>query len=108
VCVCWVPQGSVLDSLLFLVYINDIGDKLLSLSRFFADETSLGYASQDEAQIKYVINNDLPHLRTMNHCLLLFGVYSIDNFQTILVNSLLFHSNSFCVSNLYAKLHRKP
>jgi hypothetical protein len=48
--------GSVLGSLLFLVYINDIGDKLLSLSRFFADDTSLGYASQDEVQIKYVIN----------------------------------------------------
>jgi hypothetical protein len=43
---------------LFLVYINDIGDKLLSLSRLFADDTSLGYASQDEAQIKYVINHD--------------------------------------------------
>jgi hypothetical protein len=61
-CVCWVPQGSVLVPLLFLVYINDIGDKLLSLSRFFADDTSLGYASQDEAQIKYVINHDLHEL----------------------------------------------
>ena len=48
--------------LLFLVYINDIGDKLLSLSRLFVDDTSLGYASQDEAQIKYVINHDLHEL----------------------------------------------
>jgi hypothetical protein len=54
-----VPQGSVLVPLLFLVYINDIGDKLLSLSRLFADDTSIGYASQDEAEIKYVINHDL-------------------------------------------------
>jgi hypothetical protein len=44
----------------------------------------------------------------MNLRLLLFGVYNINNFQTILVNSLLFHSNSFCVSNLCAKLYRKP
>jgi hypothetical protein len=40
----------------------DIGDKLLSLSRLFADDTSLGYASQDEDQIKYVINHDLHEL----------------------------------------------
>jgi hypothetical protein len=49
--------------LLFLVYINDTGDKLLSLSRLFADDTSLGYAtSQDEVQIKYVIDHDLHEL----------------------------------------------
>ena len=51
-----VPQGSV------LVYIKDIDDKLLSLSRLFADDTSLGYASQDEDKIKYVINHDLHEL----------------------------------------------
>jgi hypothetical protein len=39
-----------------------IGDRLLSLSRLFADDTSLGYASQEEAQIKYVINHDLHEL----------------------------------------------
>jgi hypothetical protein len=44
---------SGLVPLLFLVYINDIGDKLLSLSRLFADDTSLGYASQDEATGTY-------------------------------------------------------
>ena len=42
--------------------IADIGDKLLSVSRLFPDDTSLGYASQDEDQITYVINHDLHEL----------------------------------------------
>jgi hypothetical protein len=34
-------QGSVFTPLLFLIYINDIGEKLLSLSRLFADYEKL-------------------------------------------------------------------
>jgi hypothetical protein len=41
-----VPQASVLDPLLFLLYVNDIADNLLSLTRLFADDTSLSYSSQ--------------------------------------------------------------
>ena len=57
-----VPQESVLDLLMFLIYINDIGEKLISLSRLFADDTSLGYSSQSVDQIKTVINHDLLEL----------------------------------------------
>jgi hypothetical protein len=59
-----VPQGSVLALLLFLIYINDIGEKLLSLSRLFADDTSLGYSSQNVVEIENVINHDLCDLNT--------------------------------------------
>jgi hypothetical protein len=39
-----------------------IGEKLISLSRLFADDTSLGYSSQSFDQIKTVINHDLLEL----------------------------------------------
>jgi hypothetical protein len=39
--------------------INDISDKLVSLSRLFADDTSFGYSNQDAMQLKNVIDHDL-------------------------------------------------
>jgi hypothetical protein len=56
------PQWSALEPLLFLVYINDISDRLVSLSRLFTDDSSFGYASQDENKIKYAIYHDLHEL----------------------------------------------
>jgi hypothetical protein len=34
------------------MYINDIGEKLLSLSRLLADDTSLGFSSQNVVEMK--------------------------------------------------------
>jgi hypothetical protein len=52
-------QSSVLGSHLFIIYISDIADKLVSLSRLFADDTSFGYSNQDTMQLKHVIDHDL-------------------------------------------------
>jgi hypothetical protein len=48
--------------LLFIMYINDIAENLISLSRLLADDTSFSYSNRDELQIKTVIDQDLKEL----------------------------------------------
>ncbi len=57
-----VPQGSVLGPLLFLIYVNDIADSLTSMTRLFADDSSLAVSSADPHLIETTINNDLVSL----------------------------------------------
>ena len=57
-----VPQGSVLGSLLFLIYINDIADSLLSLTRLFADDSSLFCSASSIQDLEGMINHDLKNL----------------------------------------------
>ena len=52
-------KGSVLKPLLFILYINDITEDIQSLSRLFADNTSLSYSSSNINEIEQRLNSDM-------------------------------------------------
>ena len=54
-----MSHGPVLGPLLFLVYINDIAEHLLSLTRLFADGSSHFYAATHIADKAGIINHNL-------------------------------------------------
>ena len=50
---------SVLGPLFFLVYVNDIAENLLSITRLFADDTSSAFSASNVKDTEGILNHDL-------------------------------------------------
>ena len=61
--VCGVPQGSVLEPLLFLIYVNDL-PCILNYSKciLFADDTPIYHTGNNNSKLKREIEADLDNL----------------------------------------------
>ena len=57
-----VPQGSVLDHLLFLIYINDLENNIKSNVKFFADDTIFFSIVKDPTTSADELNHDLQNI----------------------------------------------
>ena len=58
-----VPQGSIIDPLLFLVNINDLPNCLSDgFPRMFADDTNISFSSEKHSDLENDINSSLINL----------------------------------------------
>ena len=54
-----VPQGSILWSIIFLIYINDLSGNLEANVKLIADDTSMVLVVSDPINTSQKLNNDL-------------------------------------------------
>ena len=68
-----VPRGSILGSLIFLVYINGLPDKLKSNAKLFANDTSLFAIVKDKNKIANILNDNITDLNGLFNWKMLFN-----------------------------------
>ena len=93
-----VPQGSVLGPLLFLIYVNDIAESVLSLTRLFADDSSLYFSASSLDDIEGIMNHDLRivflwasqwlvYFNPNKTKAMLFTLRNVDNLPSLIFNN---------------------
>ena len=59
---CGVPQGSILEALLFLIHVNDMPQAVESNLLLYADDSCLMYQHKDIATVEKILSEDFENI----------------------------------------------